>query len=70
MKGGRPQYPPSREDWTCKDGTRVRIEDMATSHILNSIAKIKHSPKLWRAVYLPLLEAELAKRGIGHEQAY
>lgn len=46
--------------WRSADGTTWQIKDMKTSHIQNSIAKIKHEN--WRMEYLEILERELKAR--------
>lgn len=50
--------------WRDKHGKEVRITEMKTEHIQSCLGMIKHHPKLWRQQYIPLLEAELNKRGI------
>jgi hypothetical protein len=50
--------------WREKSGLETPIEDMKTTHIQACLGMIKHHPKLWRQRYIPLLEAELNKRGI------
>ena len=46
--------------WTTKDGQKIDIRDMSTSHIQFSIAKCKRNK--WRMDAIPYLEAELKKR--------
>jgi len=58
----RPTHPFPK--WETEDGNIITIAEMDSSHIRNCIEKIKHSKLLWRSRYLPLLEEELANRGI------
>ena len=51
------------EYWTTSKGERILVEDMNTSHLLNSIRKIKSTPG-WRDEWLSVLEGELARRGM------
>ncbi len=51
--------------WRCRDGRRLLVSQMATSHILNSIARIQRLN--WRRAYLPRLELELEIRKLRHE---
>ena len=46
--------------WTTRDGRRLDIRDMETSHIKFSIAKCKRDK--WRLEAIPYLEAELTRR--------
>ena len=48
--------------WTTKDGQKIDIRDMSTSHIQFSIAKCKRDE--WRMDAIPYLEEELLKRGV------
>lgn len=48
--------------WRMKDGTRIAIKDMETSHIENCIKMINRSNGNWRREYLPALQRELIKR--------
>lgn len=48
--------------WRTAGGKEIPINEMATSHILNSIKKIKYSN--WRTDWLPYLEKELARRNM------
>jgi hypothetical protein len=50
--------------WETKDGIKILVSQMDTSHILNCIAKIRRSPRGWRREYLPRLELELTIRDI------
>ena len=50
--------------WICKDGRRMRITEMETSHIRNAIAMIERSVKGWRRSYLERLRLELEIRNL------
>lgn len=50
--------------WVTADGRHVLVSKMEYSHLLNCIAKIKHSRRGWRKEYLPRLELELTIRDI------
>lgn len=47
--------------WTCQDGTKVRICDMETSHIINSLRMMNRNFS-WRIEYKYALERELIIR--------
>lgn len=47
--------------WTTKEGERLRVRDMSTSHIQNCVAMIKRKPG-WRLRWLALLQNELQAR--------
>lgn len=51
------------EYWATSKGERILVEEMNTSHIMNSIRKIKSTPG-WRDEWLSVLEDELSKRGM------
>lgn len=51
--------------WVTRDNREIKISDMTTTHITNSINMIKRSIKSgknWRVEYLPQLVKELNKR--------
>lgn len=49
--------------WETKDGKKISIDKMTTSHILNCISYIqKH--KGWREEFLPYLKLEAQSRGV------
>lgn len=48
--------------WTTQGGKSILVKDMSTTHILNSIRKIKSTG--WRAGMLPILEEELTRRNL------
>lgn len=49
--------------WVCRDGRKMKVAEMETTHIMNSILKIKNSgEREWRIGWLPILEAELTRR--------
>lgn len=48
--------------WTTQGGKTILVKDMSTTHILNSIKKIKSTG--WRAGMLPILEEELTRRNL------
>ena len=52
--------------WRCKDGREMRVSEMETRHIINSICMIQRSPirrgRRWRERYLPALRCELQER--------
>ena len=50
--------------WSTGSGKTIDIKDMATSHIINSINKIKTSQSGWKKDWLPYLEKELALRNL------
>jgi hypothetical protein len=50
--------------WESRNGDLWAVEELETDHLRKCILKIKFSSTLWRVRYLPLLEAELARRGI------
>jgi hypothetical protein len=52
--------------WETRDHDLWSIDSMETDHIKKCLMRIKTHPKLWRQRYIPLLEAELTKRGIKH----
>lgn len=54
------------ECWRQKDGTEIKITMMETDHIEKCLYIIKSHPTLWRARYIPLLEAELKRRTTRH----
>jgi hypothetical protein len=49
--------------WICRDGRRMRIQEMETSHLLNSVAMIRRRNG-WRWEYLDLLLKELKRREV------
>jgi len=57
--------------WTCADKRELFVDEMETSHIRNSIAKIRRSTRTdangnlkgWRLSYLKPLVDELERRG-------
>ena len=54
--------------WVTRDNREIKISDMSTTHITNSINMIKRSIKSgknWRVEYLPQLVKELNKRRNG-----
>ena len=54
--------------WVTRDNREIKISDMTTTHITNSINMIKRSIKSgknWRVEYLPQLVKELNKRRNG-----
>jgi hypothetical protein len=51
--------------WVTKDGKRLLVSRMETSHIHNCIAKIERSRKGWRREYLERLKLELEIRAMG-----
>ncbi len=56
--------------WPTQDGRLIAIDQMETSHIRNSIARIRRSMRIgndgeivgWRRHWLPLLLTELERR--------
>lgn len=52
--------------WRCRDGREMRVSEMETRHIINSICMIRRSPirngRRWRERYLPALRRELQER--------
>lgn len=51
--------------WVCRDGRRMLVKEMTNSHLANSIARIRRSPKGWRREWLPRLELEVLIRNMG-----
>lgn len=51
-------------EWVTSKGKSIPLEEMSTTHIINSIKKIKASGGSWRADWLPFLEEELGKRNM------
>lgn len=54
--------------WVTRDNREIKISNMSTTHITNSINMIKRSIKSgknWRVEYLPQLLTELNKRSNG-----
>lgn len=49
--------------WVCKDGRRLPVTQMETSHVQNAINLI-HRKRGWRRGYLKRLELELLIRGL------
>lgn len=49
--------------WTTSAGKSIKVSEMATTHIINSIKKIKSSGG-WRQEWLPILENELKRRNL------
>ena len=49
--------------WRTSAGKDIKLSEMATTHIINSIKKIKNSVG-WRKEWLPILEEELRKRNL------
>lgn len=63
--GGFPFRQPklTREsEWIQRDGTPIKVKDMATSHIKNSIKLIYKSNGSWRREFLRVFEKELRHR--------
>jgi hypothetical protein len=52
--------------WRCKDGRVLRLREMETDHIKNSIRMIECSKRGWRVRYLAALKLELDIRRLGH----
>ena len=52
-----------KNKWITAKGEELSLEEMNSSHILNAIRKIKSSTG-WREDWLPILEAELTRRGM------
>lgn len=50
--------------WITRDGQRLLVSQMTTSHINNAIAMIQRSNRGWRRSYLERLELELRIRRI------
>jgi hypothetical protein len=53
--------------WVTKDGKRLRVSQMTTSHIINCINKIQRHMahgKPWRTEYLERLNLELELRAL------
>lgn len=51
------------EKWSTGKGIEIPVKEMSTTHIINSINKIKHSNG-WRIEWLPILEKELERRNM------
>lgn len=54
----------SKDIWTTKDGKRLLISKMQTSHIENCLRKIQKDYP-WRKIYLESLTQELKRRQNG-----
>lgn len=52
----------SEHIWTSGNGRKIAVSDMATSHIINSIKKIKREN--WKVDWLPILTEELNRRNM------
>lgn len=52
------------KEWRTSSGKTIPLEEMATTHIINSLNKIKSSNNEWRKEWIPYLEAELARRNM------
>lgn len=50
----------NRVIWVTKDGRRLQVKNMTTSHIENSLAKCKRDE--WREEAIPYFEEELERR--------
>lgn len=53
--------------WTCRDGRTLLVSQMETSHVINSVNKIRRHAaegRPWRTRYLERLELELLIRQI------
>lgn len=50
-------------EWATSKGDYVKLRDMNTSHILNSLRKIRATPE-WRSEWAEIFERELARRGM------
>lgn len=50
--------------WETRDGQKILVSNMETSHIQNCIAKILRSRRGWRREYLDRLRLELIIRSI------
>jgi hypothetical protein len=50
--------------WVTRDGRRIVVAQMATSHIQHCIAKIERSGGRWRGEYLERLRLEVAVRSL------
>lgn len=50
--------------WVTKEGKRLKIEEMETSHIINCLRMINRSKWCYAYEYTKLFEFELNKRGI------
>jgi len=54
--------------WTTREGKRILVSQMETSHVVNCIALIRRHAGRWRAKYLDRLELELLIRSIRGEK--
>lgn len=52
----------AEEEWLCRDGRRIPVAEMETSHILSCIRMIHRREYRWRSRYLGQLQEELRKR--------
>lgn len=50
--------------WRTANSKEIPLEEMSTTHIINSINKIKASGNTWRGDWLPYLEKELGRRNM------
>lgn len=50
--------------WVCRDGRRMKVEQMDDRHLANAIAKIERSRR-WRREWLPRLYLERDIRAQG-----
>lgn len=56
--------PPDYEIWTKKDGTKIKIVDMADDHLMNAMKMISRSPRFGKKdEYYKRMKSELEKRG-------
>lgn len=50
-------------EWVTSRGDSIKLRDMNTSHILNSLKKIRATPE-WRSEWAEIFERELTRRGM------
>lgn len=50
--------------WVTRDGQRLLVSNMTTSHIVNALRMIDRHGNTWRADYRERLEIELVARGV------